>query len=111
MGFHITTQNNKPALVPVWRSRELQVPDPPVVANGVVFAVQTGENTSQASDVRAKPVSNLALHAFDARTGKELYSSGDTLSGWVHFGEPVVANGLVFVTSRDGEVYCFGLKP
>ena len=111
MGFRITTQNNKPALVPVWRSRELQVPDPPVVANGVVFAVQTGENTSQASDVRAKPVSNLALHAFDARTGKELYSSGDTLSGWVHFGEPVVANGLVFVTSWDGYVYCFGLKP
>jgi outer membrane protein assembly factor BamB len=111
MGFRVTTQNNKPALIPVWRSAELQVPDPPVVANGVVFATQTGENTHQALGARAKPVSNLSLHAFDARTGKELYSSRGALSGWVHFGEPVVANGLVFLTSWDSYVYCFGLKP
>ena len=111
MGFRVTTEKGKPTLTPVWRSRELQVPDPPVVTNGVVFATQTGENTLQAPDARAKPVSNLQLHAFDARTGKELYSSGDTLSGWVHFSEPVVADGHIFLTSWDSHVYCFELKP
>jgi outer membrane protein assembly factor BamB len=112
MAFRVIVKDAKPVLLPVWRSRELQVPDPPVVANGVVFATQTGENTVQfPPDVRAKPVSNLQLHAFDARTGKELYSSGDALSGWVHFSEPVVADGHIFLTSWDSYVYCFGLKP
>ena len=112
MGFPRHSQRCKPRLLPVWRSRELQVPDPPVVANGVVFATQTGENTVQfPPDVRSKPVGNLTLHAFDARTGKELYSSGNTLSGWAHFSEPVVADGHVFLTSWDSYVYCFGPKP
>src|SRR5207248_2371925 len=39
--------NDKPALLPMWVSRNLSVPDPPVVGNGVVFAISTGENTLQ----------------------------------------------------------------
>ena len=110
MGFRVTIEDKKPALKPVWRSRELQVPDPPVVANGLVFATQTGENTLQAPDVRAKPVSNLTLYVFDARTGEELYSSRNSISSWVHFSEPVVADGHIFLTSWDSSIYCFGLK-
>ena len=54
MAFRLTIQNAKPVLVPVWRSRELQVPDPPVVANGIVFATQTGENKYPSSQRSCK---------------------------------------------------------
>jgi len=125
-------------LVPAWMSRDMHVPDPPVVANGVVYAIQTGENTVQnpgrpngdlaggapggggrgagtatalqAAKLRATPVSNLVLYAFDAETGRQLYSSEKVISSWTHFSEPVVAVGRVFLVSWDARVYAFGLK-
>jgi hypothetical protein len=36
---------NKGTLVPIWMSHDKHVPDQPVLANGVVYALQTGENT------------------------------------------------------------------
>lgn len=112
MGFQVVMDNDKPGLVPVWRSRDMQVPDPPVVANGVVYALQTGENTYQKG--RSKngmvPLTNAILYAFDAATGKELFSSKDTIPGWTHFSEPVVAGGKVFISTWDAKVYAFGLK-
>jgi hypothetical protein len=106
MAFRVAVEHDRPALSPVWMSRNMQVPDPPVVANGVVFAIQTGENTQQRffgergaalgvdpPKMRATPVTNLILYAFDAQTGRELYSSEKIINGWVHFSEPVVAGG------------------
>lgn len=58
---------------------------------------------------RAAPVDNLKLYAFDAETGKKLYASKTLISDWVHFGEPVVALGKVFLTTHDGHVYALGL--
>jgi outer membrane protein assembly factor BamB len=167
MAFQILGEGEKVSLVPSWISRDMHVPDPPVVANGVVYAIQTGENTVQnpnpggdvrttppagragagpagapagadgggaggrgrqagspapargaagrgdasaAARFRATPVTNLVLYAFDAETGKQLYSSEKTIPGWVHYSEPVVAAGKVFVVSWDAHVYAFGLK-
>jgi hypothetical protein len=93
------------------------VPDPPVVANGVLFAIQTGEQTIQSraglpgtqdeinhnalsAKYRSTPVNNLILYAFDAETGKQLYSSNKIITDWVHFSEPVVALGKVFVVAQ-----------
>jgi hypothetical protein len=45
---------DKPTLVPRWMSRDMHVPDPPVAANGVVYALQTGENTEQGRGATAK---------------------------------------------------------
>src|SRR5436309_459854 len=101
MAFQVSGEGDKLSLIPTWISRDMQVPDPPVVANGVVYAIQTGENTVQnqrpGGDVRVDPntarravaspsplaaakfgatlVSNLVHYAFDARTGKQLFSS------------------------------------
>jgi outer membrane protein assembly factor BamB len=158
MAFRVSGEGDKPSLIPAWISRDLQVPDPPAVANGVVFAIQTGEQTIQnstrpggdatdnrppadgrgasgadgapqagrsggrgsaeiaatalrAAKFRATPVSNLILYAFDAETGKQLYSSEKIITSWVHFSEPVVALGKVFVVTWDARVYAFGLKP
>ena len=32
------------------------------------------------------------------------------ITDWVHFSEPVVALGKVFVVTHDAQVYAFGLK-
>jgi outer membrane protein assembly factor BamB len=55
MGFRLTVQNGKPALDAVWVSRNLAMPDPPVIANGVLFALSTGENTVQRTTAPLPP--------------------------------------------------------
>ena len=60
--------------------------------------------------MRSTPVSNMVLYAYDAQSGKQLWSSGKTLTDWVHFSEPVVAGGQVYVSTWDGRLYAFGLK-
>ena len=47
MAFEVSGGGDKLSLIPTWISRDMQVPDPLVVANGVVYAIQTGENTVQ----------------------------------------------------------------
>jgi outer membrane protein assembly factor BamB len=127
MAFQVVAEGDKVSLLPQWISPDMIVPDPPVVANGVLFAIQTGEQTIQSpADVhgtqdeinhnplsakyRSTPVNNLVLFAFDAETGKQLYASEKIIPDWVHFSEPVVALGKVFVVSHDAHVYAFGLK-
>jgi outer membrane protein assembly factor BamB len=47
MAFQVALDGDKPRLLPKWVSRDLSVPDSPVVANGIVYAISTGENTLQ----------------------------------------------------------------
>jgi outer membrane protein assembly factor BamB len=125
MAFEVVAQGDKIVAVPAWTSGDMVMPDPPSVANGVVFATSTGgqalqnrtaegvrfpSNTSPESiRARSTPVSNLTLYAFDAVTGKQLYSSEKAITDWVHFGEPVIAMGKVFLVTHDAQVYAFGL--
>ena len=120
-------QLGKITLIPQWTSPDMIVPDSPTVANGIVFAMQTGEQTLQrelakagqpappvgpgaGAQFRATPVSNVVLYAFDAGTGKQLYSSKKTIKGWTHFSEPVVALGKVFIVTHDGQLHALGLR-
>ena len=51
-------------------------PDPPVVANGVVYALQTGKNTTEsrtAGKLGSVPATNAVLYALDAQTGQQLF--------------------------------------
>ena len=124
MAFEVVERDGAIVAKPRWISGDMVMPDPPTVANGVVFATSTGgqamqnpkkpdgsryANTSPESiSARQTPVDNLKLFAFDAETGKPLYSSGKLIRDWVHFGEPVVALGKVFLATHDGHVYAFG---
>ena len=115
---------DKLSLAPQWTSPDMIMPDPPVAANGVLYATSTGGQAFQnmhkpgearfdyiyGNHFRAVPVGNLTLYAFDAQTGKQLYSSKKAIADWVHFGEPVVALGKVFLVTHDAHVYAFGLK-
>lgn len=105
-------------LTPAWMSRDMDLAEPPVIANGVVYTYGNGENATQAtaegglnsSAPRRIPLSKKAvLYALDAQTGKELYSSGTQIASFNHFSGVSVANGRVYLGTFDGILYCFGL--
>src|SRR5260370_37364774 len=102
-----------PVLEPAWISGDFNLPDPVVIAGGVVFGLATGENAVQRGGEanRFKNTQPAVLKALDARTGKELYNSGDTFATWGHFSGLAVSNGKVFAVDHDSTVYCFGLAP
>lgn len=119
MAFKVEDKDGQPVLTPAWISRDMNVPEPPVVANGVVFAVSSGEFVRQAKDSGAlytskeraeNAVGNATLYAFDAQTGKELYSSSKTMPSFSHFGGLAVSNGHIYVSTHDSTLYSFGVK-
>jgi len=118
MAFKLATKDGKPVLEPAWRSREMAMAEPPIVANGIVFALSSGENTRQvdtsgrlfSSQERAStPLGNAVLYALDAATGKELWSSGKTIPSFTHFSGLSISEGRVYVVSYDSTVYAFSV--
>ncbi len=101
----------KPMLSPAWISGDFNLPDPPVVAKGVVFALSNGENADQhgAESKRFLNTRPAVLKALDAKTGKELFNSGVAMTTWVHFSGLALADGRVYAVDHDSNVYCFGL--
>jgi outer membrane protein assembly factor BamB len=127
MAFKLALDNasKTPVLQPAWVSGDFRIPDPPVIANGVLFAVATGENPQQnriggiyadwkknmlTDSERAENTTNAVLYALDAGTGKVLYQSANAMTSWVHFSGLAVADGRIYAVDHDSQVYCFGLK-
>jgi hypothetical protein len=115
MAFEIRKDaaTGKPTLAPMWMSREMHAPEPPTVANGVVYVLLSGKTSDESRGTIKAPAGlnpNAVLYALDAQTGRELYSSGQQISSFTHFNEPVVAGGQVYVCTWDGKIYAFGLK-
>jgi len=48
MAFRVKKQNGKPVLDPVWMSNDLDLPGMPVMANGVVYVLATGDRARDA---------------------------------------------------------------
>jgi outer membrane protein assembly factor BamB len=119
IALKLTETAGKYELVPAWVSRDMMTAEPPVVANGVVFVLAAGEFTAQANDEdgglysyqqRIQHSIPAKLYALDALTGKELYSSGDQISSFLHQSGIAVAGGRVIFGTFDGTIYCFGLE-
>jgi len=132
MAFKVVEEGGKPSLQPQWISHDLLIASSPVVANGVVYALQTAESAVQvpknifnpdgsrkpgfspeanAANRIMTPHATMTLFAFDAETGKQLWSSGKTMDGnTVHFTQPVVALGKLFAVDHAGHLWAFGLK-
>ncbi|MGH9370129.1 MAG: PQQ-binding-like beta-propeller repeat protein, partial [Vicinamibacterales bacterium] len=110
--FRMEDKAGKVVLAPVWISRDMDRAEPPVIANGVVFAYGSGENTAQADTEQGlgfnTAVNRIArstyatLYALDAHTGRELWSSGDQIKSFNHFSGLSVANGRVYIGTYDG---------
>ena len=116
--FKVEERNGKPVLTNAWTARNMVTPAAPTVANGVVFALATGEWVRQANDregglyqadTRIQKSSPAVLYALDAATGKELWSSGSQVASFTHNGALSIANGRVYFTTYDNTLYCFGL--
>ena len=117
--FKVEDKGGKAVLTPAWISRDMNRAEPPVIANGVVFAYGNGEDTDQAyadvglDDVASRRIpgsTHAVLYALDAQTGKELWSSGDQIASWNHWSGLSIANGRVYIGTFDSNLYCFGIK-
>ena len=125
MAFKLDTSpsTHKPTLDPAWISGDFDVPEPVAIANGVIFALATGENTQQTTgpaviyqgqklltdQQRGQNTHNAVLYALDAKTGQVLYQSGNAITSWVHFSGLAVADGRVYAVDHNSTLYCFGL--
>src|SRR5262249_29162076 len=128
--YKLEQKNGKWQLTPAWLSRDMDLAEEVVVANGVVFTYGAGEDASQTVPDRAWdesggpvyggglasgaprriPASRHAtMYALDAMTGKELWSSGDQIKSWNHFSGITAANGRAYLGTFDGELYAFGV--
>ena len=117
--FRVEEKSGKLQLTPAWVSRDMNRAEPPVIANGVIFAYGSGEDTDQAypdvgladtAERRIPGSTHATLYALDAETGKELWSSGDQIASWNHWSGLSVANGRVYIGTYDGILYCFGVQ-
>ena len=129
--YTLDERGGKWQLVPQWLSRDMDMAEHAIVANGIIFTYASGEDSTQvfpdrAFDDPAGPqiggaVSNAgvrripgsrraALYALDALTGQELWNSGNEITGWSHYSGLTVANGRAFITTFDGMIYAFGVK-
>lgn len=117
--FKVETRGGKVVLEPAWISRDMDQAEPPVIANGLVIAYGSGENTAQAfPDVgldfrmerRVPKSTHAVLYILDAQNGKELWSSGKQIETWNHWSGLAVANGRIYINTFDGTLYCFGIN-
>ena len=81
---------------PAWTSRAIAAPLKPLVINGVLFAASSGTRTAPA-----------VLYAIDATSGKELWTSGKTITSAARGGLSG-GGGNVYVPGADGTLYAFG---
>jgi outer membrane protein assembly factor BamB len=119
MAFKVEEKGGKFQLTPAWISRDMNRAEPPVIANGIVFAYGNGEDTDQAypdvgladtADRRIPGSTHAVLYALDATTGKELWSSKDEIKSWNHWSGLSIANGRVYIGTFDSNLYCYGIK-
>jgi hypothetical protein len=96
--FKIEDQGDKPVFTQVWTSADMVKPVPPVISNGVIFALANGDRQNHAS-----------LHALDGSTGRELWSTGTQVSAAGSLTGLTVANGRVFFTTADNTLWAFGV--
>ena len=102
--FTLVDQNDVPTLQPQWTSRDLAAPVTPVAVNGVVFALASGEATA-----RGQKGTPAVLYALDAATGKELWTSGTTITASARGVGPSAGDSQVYVVTVDGTLYAFGM--
>ncbi len=122
-------KTNTPSLKLAWVSPDVNLPDAPAVANGVVYILATGENPRQVkvektefkseaewkgnlltTEERGAGTHGAELMALDAKTGKLLYRSGDAMKSWNHFGGLAIDDGKVFAVDHSSTLYCFGIR-
>jgi outer membrane protein assembly factor BamB len=92
----------------------MAAPLTPVVFNGIVFAVSSGESGDTAAGAklsvaqRAQRSVPAVLYALDPLTGKVLWNSGRTVTSFARSGL-VASAGQVYLVTFDNTLYAFGV--
>jgi outer membrane protein assembly factor BamB len=113
VAFKLVDQGGKVALEPAWASRDMTSPLTPIVFNGVVFALSSGEHRAAAdakltSAQRAQRSLPAVLYALHPATGKELWNSGKSITSFARAGISAAA-GQIYVVTFDNTLYGFGM--
>ena len=97
--WKIVDRGGKPALEKGWESARMDTPLPPIVVNGVVFAVAGG-----------RPGSTPAkLYALDGATGETLWDSGAAVTAAASGYALSAGPAHVYLTTADSALYAFGI--
>ena len=107
VAFKVVEKNGAPGLEKGWTSRELVSPVAPVVVNGVVFALSSGESRKGSVAERVRNSKPAVLYALDALSGQELWNSGAAITSFVHSGTISVGGSRVFLATHEGTQYVF----
>ncbi len=111
VAWKVVDRNGAPVLEPGWLSRAMVSPLPPMIINGVVFAVSSGEFRTNDSRLtaaqRAQRSSPAVLYALDGTTGKELWNSGNTITSFARGGLSGGGSQL-YLGTYDGVLYALG---
>jgi hypothetical protein len=112
VAFKLVDASGSFTLAPVWRSPNLVSPLAPLVVNGMVFAVSSGEyragpTTLTAAQRRQRSVP-ARLYVLDAVSGKPLWNSGLTISSSAR-AKMAAGSGQVYLVTGDNHLYAFGI--
>jgi hypothetical protein len=113
VAFKVADAGDSLTLTPGWASRNLTSPLAPIVVNGVVFAVSSGEHrgaggASLSATQRAQRSIPAVLYALDGATGQQLWSSRTTIGSFARGGLSAAA-GQVYLVTFDNHLYAFGV--
>lgn len=98
VAFKVEGDSSKPTMTPVWVSRDLLNPAPPVIANDVVVALAGGDAQNHA-----------VLYVLDAANGNELSSSKEAIPTYAHFSGVSFGNSHAYFTDHNNVLYAFGV--
>ena len=99
VAYKVVGQAGKYSLQTGWTSPNIASPLPPIVVDGIVFAVASGGGSRPA-----------VLYALDGASGKELFNSGSTITTPVmRTGGLAASAGQLYIAGADSTVYAFGI--
>lgn len=111
LALKVANANGNFSLQPAWVSPDMVSPLPPIVINGVVFALSSGQyepgNTSVSVADRVSHSVPAKLYAFEATTGLGVWNSGNSLATFSSTGL-WASVGQVYVATHDNVIYAFG---
>jgi len=112
VAFKLRDEGEKLSLEPVWQSQDLTAPLAPIVVDGLVFAVSSGEYrggpASLSAAQRAQRSVPAVLYVLDSTTGKTIWNSGTKITSFARGGLSA-GGGQVYLVTYDNQLYAFGI--
>jgi hypothetical protein len=112
VAFTLVDAEGRLTLAPAWRSPNLASPLAPLVVNGMVLAVSSGEYRTGPAALGAaewrQRSAPARLYVLDAVSGKPLWNSGLTITSMARGGISAGA-GQVYLVTDDNHLYAFGI--